>query len=387
MSTRRRRIGAALLAGVMALAATPGAWAQAQSRGKVKVARGDVQVFLAAFNKWRPGVAPGQPIYLGDKLRTGPGASAQVVLFNDAGEDTIDLAAETLFEIPDVVENEVKTTWTGMFSYTLGKLKALVTRRPPAPGQDDSLVIRTPTVVAGVRGTEFDVEYDNPKRRSVLRVKEGVVRGLMLGGVLAGLFSKDEGVATAGLQAFRLGAHLKLSQDFLGGNQEKVNRKFNLRFHIAEAVGSGITVNGETVGGSWWGRELPFEGPGVDADRPMVVKATGGHVLLHIRHTGWLLLEPGGELSCYRLGNAFLSRLRAGRLHYHRLDPTHKPIKGTPSMEFEVFMAKPGGGDLRFIDYTPKGQVARVVFDLPTAGAHPVAEVKQGQLKVLEVAP
>jgi hypothetical protein len=360
------------------------AMAAPQARAKVAAVSGAVEVYMSAFARWRPNVRAGQPLYLGDKVRTKPGATAKVTIFNAEGEDSVDLAPETMLEIPDVPENAQQVSWVGMFSEKLGQITAEVTPRAPPPGQTHSFNVRTPTVVAGVRGTNFNVDYDHMNRTSFVRLNRGILDGLTYGGLALGTFVKDQETAITALKVFRYASHLRNAQDFLGGNQDAVNRKYNLLFHMAEFSTYTVTLNGSPVGTDLWDKELPFEGPGVGPDNPMVLNTGSGHVILHLRHTGWFNLEKNTELSCYRLGNAVLMRLRKGKMHFHRMDPTYKALKYGPAMDVEVFLAQPDGTDLRVLDYTPKGGITRATYDM-TQARGPRVEASKGYLKIMEV--
>lgn len=381
---RRLWMGAWLAAGI-ALWGAVSAGAAPQARAKITGVHGAVDVYMALFNVWRPGATVGQPLFLGDKVRTAPGATAKVTFYNPEGEDVMDLASETMLEIPDVPENADRITWIGMFSETLGKLTAQVTPRAPPPGQQYSFNVRTPTVVAGVRGTEFNVEYDRNTDTSFLLLKDGVLDGISYAGFAIGAISKNEGVSVNAIRAAQAAVHIRTAKDLLaGGNVKKENNRYNRLFHIAQFTTGAPTLNGAPMTMSMWGLELPFEGPGVGPDNPMVVSSGIGTVTLHLRHTGWFHLSQHAEISCYRVGNAILMRLRKGRLDFFRLDPTHKILRNGPAMNVEIFMAQPSGTDLRILDYTPKGGVTKAIFDMrnPTG---PRIQAAEGNLKVLEV--
>ncbi len=380
---KRYGIGTLVLAWCLSVSI---AKADIQARGKVSQASGQVDIYMAAFNKWRPGVRPGQQLFLGDRLRTQSGASAKVALFNPSGEDSIDISQDTLFEIPDVVENEASTSWIGMFSDAVGKISCLVTRKPPGKGEKNPFNVRTPTVVAGVRGTQFNVEYDRRKNTSFVKLNKGVLNGLTYAGAALGLFATSEEVAITGLKVLRYASHLRNAQEFLGGNLEAVNKKYNRLFHVAEYSGA-VTVGGNPVRTDDWKRDLPWDATGVDWNNPLVIRVpTGSHVILHMRHTGWIQLDADSELSIYRLGNAVLARLRRGKLHYHRMDPNYKPLKYGPALDVEFFMKMPDGRDLKVIDYTPKGGVTRATLQMGgSAGTLPSAQATQGSLKIMEI--
>lgn len=89
------------------------------------------------------------PIQLKDLIVTGGGATASMI-FDD--ESTIGLAPNSNFEVKEFYVKE--RTRKGLFSLTLGKLTADVKK---FIGGESSFVVNTPTAVAGVRGTGFEI--------------------------------------------------------------------------------------------------------------------------------------------------------------------------------------------------------------------------------------
>lgn len=376
-SWRRSGALAVLVAAVMA------AGALAAARGKVVGPRGAVEVYRAAFHKWKGPLTGDVPLNIGDKVRTGPDGSCTVVFFNREGtQDTVEVAEDTLLEVPDIPENSEETSWVGMFSKAIGKVFCSVTRRPPAEGQRSTFNVRTPTVVAGVRGTEFGVEYRRKKDRTILGVKKGVIDAVMYGGLALGLLTSNHELAIDALKVFRYAAHLRNAQEFLYDNKEKVNAKYNYQFHLAEVVSGQTLIDGQVVDRSWWNRELPWDGR--TPEDPMQVKVLGGHAVLHLRNTGWLLFRGGSEFACYREGNALVGRLRSGWMSFWRADPNMGPLERGPAHEVDIFVEKADGGDVRISDYTPKGGVTRVFIERTEAG--PEVDVSEGEVKVTPIA-
>lgn len=376
-------LAVALLAGLFAtdlLAAPP------LPRGKIRNPAGQVDLYAAAFNKWKGPIKGEFPVFSGDRVRTGPGSSCTVSIFTPSGaEDRIDVMADTILEIPDVPENGPgDTKWIGMSSNTEGMIACTINRKPPSNENEPSpFNVRTPTVVAGVRGTQFDVQYDNRNRRSFLGLKSGLLNGLMYGGLAVGLLAPGESAAVTGLKVFRYASHLKNMQDFLGGNQDRVNEKYNLDFYVAQSALGGCAVDGVNVDASFIMKELPWEGR--DWDRPMVITTTKGSTLLHLRETGWFRLDAGSELSCYKLGNAIMGRLRQGKMTFWRSDPNQRPLRHGPRHEVEIFMAKQDGNDLKVMDYTRKGGVTLVTLDMGMGGKYPTVDVLEGDVKVMTI--
>lgn len=89
------------------------------------------------------------PIQSKDLIVTG-GRSAASMIFDD--ESTIGLAPNSNFEVKEFYVQD--KTRKGLFSLSLGKLTADVRK---FIGGDSSFVVGTPTAVAGVRGTGFEI--------------------------------------------------------------------------------------------------------------------------------------------------------------------------------------------------------------------------------------
>ena len=95
----------------------------------------------------KPGVK--SPIQAKDLVVTGSLSTASM-LFDD--ESTISLAQNSNFEVKEFSVQD--KTRKGLFSLTLGKLTADVKK---FIGGDSTFVVGTPTAVAGVRGTGFEI--------------------------------------------------------------------------------------------------------------------------------------------------------------------------------------------------------------------------------------
>ena len=127
-----------------------------EARGKVAATEGTVELFSHAFpdRGWKR-VVGGQDLYEGDLLRTGPGDScAKVTFYSAAGQDTIDIAPDTLLELP--IPAEPKSTGDQVTEVLVELKEGLVRwwtgdKRSPDEKWPSAFNIRTPTVVAGGR--------------------------------------------------------------------------------------------------------------------------------------------------------------------------------------------------------------------------------------------
>ena len=133
------------LATTVGIAAETGAPA-----GKVKRAEGSVTIDRAGHVQSLP---VGSTVYVGDRIRTGADGSVGITLSDDtlltAGPRSALLINEFQFNPTTRDGNLLTTLLTGTLSVVTG----LIARQAP-----EKMRVRTPTVVLGVRGTEFIVE-------------------------------------------------------------------------------------------------------------------------------------------------------------------------------------------------------------------------------------
>lgn len=139
----------ALLLGLVLL--STGSILQAEEQaGKVLFVQGEAQVLRGG--SLLP-LRTNDPIYTGDRIRTANGVVK--ILLQDNSLLTLDRSSE--LEINEYLFQPSEKKRSGVFNMLRGKLKALMGRIFNVQG---TLEIRTPTAVAGVRGTYFLVEVD-----------------------------------------------------------------------------------------------------------------------------------------------------------------------------------------------------------------------------------
>jgi hypothetical protein len=147
--TRRRTVRgwmtmAILLWTVVARAAEP--------VGSVAVLAGHAQALHAGTSDWVD-LASGDPVFVGDRLRTLADGKMQLAFREDS---LLTLAASSELTVTQqVVERAAPRSH---FSLLLGTLRAVVTERYSAP--DARFEVESPTAVAAVRGTGFILTYD-----------------------------------------------------------------------------------------------------------------------------------------------------------------------------------------------------------------------------------
>lgn len=139
---------------VLALAAT--GFARADDVGQVKVAKGTVHV--ERDGKRLP-AAVGMAIRQSDKLITGADGSAGVTFSDNSllstGPNSVLVVERYTFDT---------TTHAGAFDASLKKGTLAVVSGKMVKQSPDSMRVRTPAAIMGVRGTEFVVQVDEPAK-------------------------------------------------------------------------------------------------------------------------------------------------------------------------------------------------------------------------------
>src|SRR5262245_45861153 len=134
--------------------------ARAQERvGAVADVEGQAEVLHAGASAWTP-LAVGDPILLGDQLRTRPDAKLRIALREDS---VLTLAPGSELA---VTEQVIAPAVASRFQLLLGTIKAAVTERYSAPNA--RFDVETPTAIAGVRGTSFVASYDAAKEETLV---------------------------------------------------------------------------------------------------------------------------------------------------------------------------------------------------------------------------
>jgi hypothetical protein len=119
------------------------------------------------------------PVNAGDTISVEEGSQASINLYNTG---LIKITEKSKFEIPLKEENNERTSSVSLFFGSLWtKAKKLV--------KGESFEIKTPTATAGVRGTEFGVDFDPSSNTMETAVEEGHVVATMNDGTEVDLFA------------------------------------------------------------------------------------------------------------------------------------------------------------------------------------------------------
>lgn len=134
------------------LVAAPGARAADQA-GKAALVQGRVEALRDG--KWRA-MWSEDPIFVGDRIRTFADGRVQLRFVDDS---QVRLAANSQLEITQYMFKS--TERLGVLRLWTGKLRAVVTKKLASSKSDYRFV--TPTAVAGVRGTDLGLAYEEPE--------------------------------------------------------------------------------------------------------------------------------------------------------------------------------------------------------------------------------
>ncbi len=140
--------------GLMVAAALP---AHAADVGLVKVSHGAVTIERGAE---RIAAAVGTAVQASDVIRTGADGAAGIT-FSD--NSLVSVGPSSVFAIDKYVFDT--TTYKGQFQGTLSKGRLAAVSGKMVQQTPESMKIRTPSAIMGVRGTEFVVQVDEPSTR------------------------------------------------------------------------------------------------------------------------------------------------------------------------------------------------------------------------------
>jgi hypothetical protein len=124
--------------------------------GEVKLAKGTAYIERGAE---RIAVRAGMPVQQSDTVVTGADGTVGIT-FSD--NSLLSIGPESRFAIDHYVFDT--TTHAGQFDSTLSKGTVAVVSGKMVKQSPEAMKIRTPSSIMGVRGTEFVVKVDEPKK-------------------------------------------------------------------------------------------------------------------------------------------------------------------------------------------------------------------------------
>jgi hypothetical protein len=117
--------------------------------------QGDVQYRKGGTLEWK-GAEKGMLLVEGDSIKTGPVAKATLVLDKAGETGQVNMSPNSQMRIETLQKNPVTEDKTTLLDLALGKV---LVKAEKLKG-NSSFQVKTPTSIAGVRGTTFEVSVD-----------------------------------------------------------------------------------------------------------------------------------------------------------------------------------------------------------------------------------
>ena len=142
----------ALAAAALLTVTTPQARAEPRLAGRAELVTGTVTVERAGGQET---LKPGDPVFIKDRILTGAGSSAEIVLVD---QSRVKLAAHSCLEITEYLYNPTEKVRRGLISLAFGKARFGV--QDLKDFNDRRFRVLTDTAVIGSLDTDFIVTYD-----------------------------------------------------------------------------------------------------------------------------------------------------------------------------------------------------------------------------------
>lgn len=142
--------------------------AYAADNGLFMVVKGSVKV-ISGKDKSTNIAKVGSKVFSGDTIVTEKDSRAKIVM---ADRNVLQLSPDTKFEITNYKTSEVESERTAQLALMQGKVRAQVEQKY---GEKNKFEMRTPTAVAGVRGTQYVVQYNPTTAMTSIMVMSGKV--------------------------------------------------------------------------------------------------------------------------------------------------------------------------------------------------------------------
>ena len=162
----RRRQVLSVASVAIAFVLTTAAAHAAPGSAELKAVTGRVEVQRKGQSQWNAAVV-GAKLVEGDSLRAWAGASARLDLLDGS---TIFLAENSRLVVGKLEFDQQNQAREALFHLAVGKLRAVVSQAAISlvKARQSNFAISTQTAVAAVRGTDFEVTYDD--RRKEMRI-------------------------------------------------------------------------------------------------------------------------------------------------------------------------------------------------------------------------
>jgi hypothetical protein len=125
----------------------------------VAALEGEGQVLRAAGGDWTA-LAPSDGLAQGDQVRTLAGGRMKILLGDDS---VLSLGESSQLKLDEAITGEAPVS---TFQLLFGRIRAIATERYGAAGS--RFEVKTPTAIAGVRGTEFFTQHDSDDEETLV---------------------------------------------------------------------------------------------------------------------------------------------------------------------------------------------------------------------------
>ncbi|MEN0057239.1 MAG: FecR domain-containing protein [Bdellovibrio sp.] len=136
--------------------------------GLFMVVKGPVRV-LSATDKKETIAKVGAKVFSGDTVITGTDARAKIVM---SDRNVLQLSPDSTLEIARYKTGATENDREAQVALMQGKVRVQVEQ---TYGEKNKFELRTPTAVAGVRGTQYIAQYDQSSRSTTITVLQGRV--------------------------------------------------------------------------------------------------------------------------------------------------------------------------------------------------------------------
>lgn len=144
-------------------------YAEAETYGTMMVVKGDIKVTSAKSGKV-DAAKVGFKVYAGDAITSGADSRAKIIM---SDKNVINVSPDSKVTIAKYENSAAKGTRNVELKVDYGKVRASVEQN--YDGDKSKFNIRTPTAVAGVRGTDFIAGFNPSTRATVVVTFSGVV--------------------------------------------------------------------------------------------------------------------------------------------------------------------------------------------------------------------
>lgn len=144
-------------------------WAQSEVYGTMMVVKGDIKVNSVKSGKVESAKV-GFKVYAGDAIQSGPDSRAKIIM---SDKNVINVSPDSKVTIAKYENNPAKNARNVELKVDYGKVRASVEQN--YDGEKNKFNVRTPTAVAGVRGTDFVAGFNRQTRQTTVVTFHGVV--------------------------------------------------------------------------------------------------------------------------------------------------------------------------------------------------------------------